>query len=72
MIDWVRREERTPEDRRKVLAWGHLPALWPSTGSSFLGETRFNGKTFDLDGSGHCGLVEVTHWAEITPPEEET
>jgi hypothetical protein len=68
MIDWIDRKEQLPKPGNDVLAWGYVPAMPPHTGFSFLGLTKFCSERFGLDGTGHCGLVRVTHWAEITPP----
>jgi hypothetical protein len=70
MIDWIDRNHKLPPQNVEVLAWGQVPSLPPSTGYGFLGTTRRVGNGFALDGTGHCGLVRVTHWAGITGPEE--
>lgn len=70
MIDWLSRERGLPANNREVLAWGLVPADNAGMSSVFLGPTRYNGANFSLDGTGHCGLVRVTHWAEITGPQE--
>ena len=67
-IDWKPRDDCVPQHGNDVLAWGYVPAVSPHTGSSFLGVTKYYFNRFGLDGTGHCGLVRVTHWAEITPP----
>ena len=69
MIDWKRREDEVPKHGNDILAWGYVPSVPPHDGFSFLGVTQYRFGQFSLDGSGHCGLVKVTHWAEITPPE---
>lgn len=70
MIDWINRKERVPKHSNEILAYGYIPSLAPGSGFSFLGVTKYYVDRFGLDGSGHFGLVRVTHWAEITPPNE--
>lgn len=77
-IRWISVNERVPDDRRLVLAWGPCDPLfgvWQRT-PQFLGVTRFNQGTggnrgrFDCERLGPYAFTiqAVTHWAEIVGP----
>ena len=65
---FIDRDIEQPPIGELVLAWGNVPTIPGSNGSMFLGTTRFVGGRFDLDNTGHCGLVRVTHWSKIIGP----
>lgn len=71
MIEWVNVKERVPEDRREILTWGKwiIPFL---TKPRFLGITKYNpgSDEFDLEKSSWLSACSVTHWAEITGPQD--
>lgn len=76
-MNWIAVNERVPDTRRKVLAWGDSIVCFPGLPrrSRFLGETRFNsspeGGRFDIERTGgFASLVvyRVTHWCEIVGP----
>lgn len=69
MTNWISREQ-PPSLGKKVLIWGTVPTIAGGSSGVFLGDGTFNGVGFSHDGTGHCGLVRVTHWAEIGHPEE--
>lgn len=77
MIDWISRDKRVPDDRRRVWVWGiAIPKLFPAVfpiEQQYLGSTRFNiddrGGSFDIETTRHAFFsMTVTHWAEITGP----
>lgn len=71
-INWIDRNVLLPQDQSDVLAWGFVPMVLSATTKemskgTFIGVTKYerHSQRFTLDGSGHCGLVKVTHWAVI-------
>jgi hypothetical protein len=72
-MEWISVEDRVPDNRRKVLAWGRTTPRFNERGQ-FLGATRFNpsrtGGRFDIEAGRTWITTRVTHWAEIQGPEE--
>ena len=75
-MNWISVNERVPDNRRKVLAWGRWSIGPIDCGPGFLGETRFNpspsGGKFDADRWNMYGSSTVTHWCEIVGPADGT
>jgi hypothetical protein len=76
MIDWISVSDRVPDNRRKVLVWGHvwLLGIYQPSKTGFMGSSKCNvdktGAHFDVE-KGSCMLGrKVTHWAEITSPND--
>ena len=81
-IEWIDRNVRVPNDRRKVLVWGISAFILDPRNPplKFLGVSRHNfysspfasqdAGRFDVE-KGHSHYTRVTHWAEITGPEKE-
>ena len=64
-IDLIDRKDAVPNHANEVLVWGLVPSISTEPKISFLGVDKYNFNEFGLDGSGHCGMVKITHWAEI-------
>lgn len=76
-MDWVSRDVRVPDDRRVVFVWGNahfLGRININNKARYLGTSRFNqtkeGGKFDLERTTRFTHVHVTHWCEITGPQE--
>jgi len=74
MIDWISREVRVPDDRRKVLACGYRRIIG-IINKKVCCITRFNikegdGGEFDGEGLDFLGHVRITHWSDINFPED--
>mgnify|MGYP000872192157 CR=1 FL=1 len=77
-IRWIPVEDRVPDNRRPVLAWGVADLLFGvwERNPMFLGVTRYNPGTDGSRGRFDCERLRVystvvslvTHWAEITGP----
>jgi hypothetical protein len=77
-IRWIPVDDRVPDDRRPVLAWGTSDWLYGRWGRkpAFLGITRYNTGADGSRGRFDCErlhrfstvICRVTHWAEITGP----
>lgn len=71
-MDWIDVNDRVPENRRPVLAWGLHSILGMKYKSRFIGQTRFNptksGGKWDAQISDRFSNTLVTHWCEIVPP----
>jgi hypothetical protein len=76
-MNWISVNQRVPDDRCQVLAWG-VASILGATRTHCLGITRFNpsprGGTWDIEKmcwSLRIPIVHiVTHWAEIVPPKQ--
>lgn len=74
-MKWISVEERVPDNRRSVLAWGlagFCVGGYQPLKSVFLGATKFNpsrdGGQFDIERYQRFTIRRVTHWAEIEGP----
>lgn len=77
-IDWISVNERVPDDRRNVLAFGvrglQMMFGYQPLKNEFIGVTRYNatkdGGMFDCEKPARFSFCRVTHWAEIDGPKE--
>jgi len=82
-MNWISITKAVPDDRREVLAWGevHWPGMpWRRPVQTFLGLTRYNwkelGGRFDCERTSHIvtsyfmRFCCVTHWCDVTGPED--
>ncbi|MFA6125411.1 hypothetical protein [Sphingomonas sp.] len=67
-IEWIDRSVKLPKVGVEVLAFGKVPTI-DGMADKFIGcdHLKVSGD-FGYDGTGHCGMVRVTHWAEINGP----
>lgn len=72
-MNWIKRNDRVPNNRRKVMVWGKSSTCGLNE-KSYFGISRFNltpdGGQFDVEERGGLGFVSIriTHWAEIEGP----
>lgn len=72
-MNWINRNDRVPDNRRKVMVWGKSFTCGLNA-KSYFGISRFNltphGGQFDAEQRGGMSFVhiQITHWAEIEGP----
>lgn len=62
MIDWIKREDETPEDKEWILIWHRVLGCMKGRYVKRNNSWRVSGKL------GIVPRVDITHWARINRP----